>query len=175
MTRRWIVFSSSARCACAGRAATNPRNVRNATLAATGARPLINRVMSNAVSILLGKNSLVAERLRTNVPLAPFTTFKIGGPADVLYDATTADDIANAVDAARSAGISFFVLGLGANILIGDRGVRGLVIRNTADHLQFPTPRTIRAERGAVRADLTPSAGTRGLPGHHRPAFGANG
>ena len=121
--------------------------------------------MSNAVSVLLGKNSLVAERLRTNVPLAPFTTFKIGGPADVLYDATTADDLANAVGAARSAGISFFVLGLGANILIGDRGFRGLVIRNTAAHLQFPTPNTIRAESGAVMADVIRSAVTRGLSG----------
>ena len=121
--------------------------------------------MSNAVSVLLGENSLVAERLRTNVPLAPFTTFKIGGPADVLYDATTADDLANAVGAARSAGVPFFVLGLGANILVGDRGVRGLVIRNTAGRLQFPNPQTIRAESGAVMADVIRSAVNRGLTG----------
>jgi UDP-N-acetylmuramate dehydrogenase len=121
--------------------------------------------MSNAVSVLLGKGSLIAERLRTNVPLAPFTTFKIGGPADLLYDATTADDLANAVGAARSAGIPFFVLGLGANILIGDRGFRGLVIRNTAAHLQFPTPNAIRAESGAVMADVIRAAVTRGLSG----------
>src|ERR1035437_448492 len=128
MTRRWIVFSSSARCACAGGAATSARSARSTTL-------------------------------------APFTTFKIGGPADVLYDATTADDLANAVDAARSAGMAFFVLGLGANILIGDRGVRGLVIRNTAAQLQFPSPETIRAESGAVMADVIRSAVSRGLTG----------
>ena len=84
-------------------------------------------MMSNAVSALLEKSSLIAERLRTNVPLAPFTTFKIGGPADLLYDATSADDLANAVGAARAPGSPFFVLGLGANILVGDRGFRGLV------------------------------------------------
>jgi len=121
--------------------------------------------MSNAVSVLLGKNSLVAARLRSNVPLAPFTTFKIGGPADVLYDATSADDLANAVTAARAAGMPFFVLGLGANILVGDRGFRGLVVRNTAGHLQFPTPDTIRAESGAVMADLIRTAVNRGLTG----------
>ena len=121
--------------------------------------------MSNAVSVLLGKGSLIAERLRANVPLAPFTTFKIGGPADVLYDATAADDLANAVGAARSAGIPFFVLGLGANILIGDRGFRGLVIRNIAAHLQFPAPNAIRAESGAVMADVIRVAVTRGLSG----------
>ena len=88
---------------------------------------------------LIAGSELFAERIRANVPLAPYTTFKIGGPADVLYDATAADDLANAVAAARTAGIPWFVLGLGANILVGDRGFRGLVIRNTASNLQFPT------------------------------------
>jgi len=121
--------------------------------------------MSKDLSALLGKNSLTAERLRTDVPLAPFTTFKIGGPADMLYDATAADDLANAVTAARAAGIPFFVLGLGANILIGDRGFRGLVIRNTADHVQFPSSASIRAESGAVMADVIRTAVGRGLSG----------
>jgi UDP-N-acetylmuramate dehydrogenase len=123
------------------------------------------RIMSNAVSILLGEKSLSAERLRTNIPLAPFTTFKIGGPADVLYDATGADDLANAVGAARATGIPFFVLGLGANILVGDGGFRGLVIRNTAAHLEFPAPTAIRAESGAVMADVIRVAVSRGLSG----------
>ena len=106
-----------------------------------------------------------AGRLRTDVPLAPFTTFKIGGPADILYDATAADDLANAVGAARAAGIPFFVLGLGANILVGDRGFRGMVIRNTGASLRFPTPTAIRAETGAVMADVIRTAVGRGLSG----------
>lgn len=110
--------------------------------------------MSNDVSVLLEKSSLDARRLRTGVPLAPFTTFKIGGPADLLYDATSADDLANAVRAARAAGVPFFVLGLGANILIGDRGFRGLVIRNSAARLEFPSGNRVRAESGAVMADV---------------------
>jgi UDP-N-acetylmuramate dehydrogenase len=106
-----------------------------------------------------------AGRLRANVPLAPYTTFKIGGPADLLYDATTSDDLANAVGTARAAGIPFFVLGLGANILVGDRGVRGLVIRNTASHIEFRGPNEIRAESGTVMADLIRAAVDRGLSG----------
>jgi UDP-N-acetylmuramate dehydrogenase len=121
--------------------------------------------MSTAVSVLLQESSLVAERLRTNVPLAPYTTFKIGGPADMLYDATSADDLANAIGSARAAGIPWFVLGLGANILMGDRGFRGLVVRNTASHLEFPGPATIRAESGTVMADLIRTAAGRGLSG----------
>ena len=121
--------------------------------------------MSNAVSDLLRKGSLATERLREHVPLAPFTTFKIGGPADVLYDATSADDLANAVTAARASNIPFFVLGLGANILVGDRGFRGLVIRNSAAKIGFPGPTQIHAESGAVMFDLIKLAVARGLSG----------
>ena len=108
---------------------------------------------------------LAADRLRRDVPLAPFTTFKIGGPADLLYDATTADELAIAITAARRAGVPWFVLGLGANILIGDRGVRGLVIRNTAEHVEFPTATTVRAESGTIVANLIRTTVSHGLSG----------
>jgi UDP-N-acetylmuramate dehydrogenase len=75
--------------------------------------------------------------LRRNEILAPYTTFKIGGPADLFYEATSADSLANAVLAARELSVPYFVLGLGANVLIGDRGFRGLVIRNTARAHEF--------------------------------------
>ena len=67
------------------------------------------------------RSTLEPSRVRLNEPLAPYTTFQIGGPADVLYDATSADDLASAISAARAAGIPWFLLGLGANILVGDR------------------------------------------------------
>lgn len=121
--------------------------------------------MPTAVSDLLRKSSLAPARLREQVPLAPYTTFKIGGPADVMYDATSADDLANAVLAARASQIPFFVLGLGANILFGDRGFRGLVIRNTAAKIDAPGPELLRAESGAVMFDLIKLAVARGLSG----------
>jgi UDP-N-acetylmuramate dehydrogenase len=80
---------------------------------------------------------LDAAHLRRNEALAPYTTFKIGGPADLFYEATSADALANAVLAARETDVPYFVLGLGANVLIGDRGFRGLVIRNTARAHEF--------------------------------------
>src|SRR5258708_32514430 len=160
-----MAFSGGARGGGAWGGWSSTSRVGHDKLAAIAARHLITRIMSNDVSALLGKSLLIAERLRTNVPLAPFTTFKIGGPADMLYDATAADDLANAVTAARAAGIPCFVLGLGANILIGDRGFRGRVLRNTAAHLEFPSPATIRAESGAVMADVIRVAVSRGLTG----------
>lgn len=103
--------------------------------------------------------------MRRDVPLAPYTTFKIGGPADLLYDATTADELARAITAARGADVPWFVLGLGANILVGDRGVRGLVIRNTAEHVEFPTATTVRAESGTIVANLIRTTVAHGLSG----------
>jgi UDP-N-acetylmuramate dehydrogenase len=105
------------------------------------------------------------EALRLSVPLAPYTTFRIGGPADVLYDATSADALATAVLAVRSLGIPYFVLGLGANILVGDRGFRGLVIRNAARRVEFRSDGVVAAESGVVVADLIAACVDRGLSG----------
>ena len=97
---------------------------------------------------------LEPSRLRRGEPIAPYTTFRIGGPADLMYDATSADDLANAVLAAREAQLPCFLLGLGANILVGDRGYRGLVIRNVARHLRFEDDGRLWVESGAVMRDL---------------------
>ena len=94
------------------------------------------------------------SRIRTQVPLGPYTTFRIGGPADVLYDATTADALASAVQAARDMDIPWFLLGSGANILVGDKGFRGLVIRNTASHHQLSASGELWTESGAIVQDL---------------------
>jgi len=117
-------------------------------------------VLADQLAPALGR-----EHLRMLVPLAPYTTFRIGGPADVLYDATSAEALATAVATARLLGIPWFVLGLGANILVGDRGVRGLVIRNVARQVEFHAPDLVRAESGTVIADLIVAAVARGLSG----------
>jgi UDP-N-acetylmuramate dehydrogenase len=111
---------------------------------------------------------LDATRLRRHETLAPFTTFKIGGPADLFYEPASADDLANAVLAARDARVPYFVLGLGANVLIGDRGVRGLVIRNTARAHEFRDEGEICrlwTESGAIVKDLIQESVARGWSG----------
>ena len=108
---------------------------------------------------------LDSKRLKRDEPLAQYTTFKIGGPADLFYDATSTDDLAGAVTAARDLGIEYFVLGLGANILVGDKGFRGLIIRNTSSHLKFFDDGRLWVESGAVMARLIPQAVERGWSG----------
>jgi UDP-N-acetylmuramate dehydrogenase len=112
----------------------------------------------------LAARRLEASRLRRDVPLAPYTTFRIGGPADWLYDATTADDLANAVETCREAELPHFILGLGANILVGDRGFRGAVIRNVARNFRFEG-NTLWAESGAIMQDLILASVRCGLSG----------
>jgi UDP-N-acetylmuramate dehydrogenase len=109
------------------------------------------------------------------VPLAPYTTFRIGGPADLLVEVASAGELAAAVTAARRHRVPYFRLGLGANILVGDRGFRGLVIRNracgvglepTAGPEQRASPRRLRAESGVVvYPDLIELAIAHGLSG----------
>jgi UDP-N-acetylmuramate dehydrogenase len=108
---------------------------------------------------------LEPSRLSRDEPLAPYTTFRIGGPADLLYNATSADDLANVVTVARELDVPHFVLGMGANILIGDGGFRGLVIRNLADGYEFFDDGRLRAESGAIVWNLIPQAVERGWSG----------
>jgi len=109
--------------------------------------------------------SLGASRVARNVVLAPFTTFKIGGPADLFYEARTADELANAVAAARNNSVNHFVLGLGANILVGDRGFRGLIIRNCATRHRIEPDGRLWAESGAVFKELILDAVRHGWSG----------
>ena len=121
------------------------------------------KARSNAYGQLIAR--LDSARLKRDEPLAQYTTFRIGGPADFFYDATSTEDLAGAVTAARDLGLEYFVLGLGANILIGDKGFRGLIIRNTSSHLKFFDDGRLWVESGAVMAKLIPQAVERGFSG----------
>ena len=108
---------------------------------------------------------LAPARLHRAAPIAPYTTFRIGGPADLLYDAETGDDLADAIDTAESAGVPWFVLGLGANILVGDGGFHGLVIRNHARHVTWHEDGRCVVESGTIMADLIREAVAAGWSG----------
>jgi UDP-N-acetylmuramate dehydrogenase len=111
---------------------------------------------------------LGANRLERDVPLAPLTTFRIGGPADLLYRAHTSDELERAVTVARASGVPTFLLGRGANILVGDRGFRGLVIRSEVREVDFVDDVRVRAGAGVETfPDLIDATVARGLGGLH--------
>ena len=91
-----------------------------------------------------------SERVARNAPLAPWTTFKVGGPADWLLTVRSADEVSRAASLARNAGVALTVLGGGSNVLIADAGVRGLVLRVHGGDVRLLDDRTLRADAGVT-------------------------
>jgi UDP-N-acetylmuramate dehydrogenase len=89
-------------------------------------------------------------RVARNVPLAPLTTFKIGGPADWLVDVHGAQEIRGVIEAARRAEMPVMVLGGGSNLLVADAGVRGVVLRMRGGQVIQLTADRIRADAGVT-------------------------
>ena len=69
------------------------------------------------------------SRLRTSFPLAPLTTFRIGGPAALYLEADSDPDLVAASIAVQETGIRWAIIGKGSNVLVADDGFDGLVIR----------------------------------------------
>ncbi|MEK6620889.1 MAG: UDP-N-acetylmuramate dehydrogenase, partial [Planctomycetota bacterium] len=101
----------------------------------------------------------------TNKILAPFTSYKIGGQADLFVAVRTIDDLINAVLEARRNRVPVFLLGCGSNILITDKGFRGLVVRNLTSRVQFIGDGIIVAESGVIITDLIEQCLQRGVSG----------
>ena len=118
-----------------------------------------------------------ADRVRRNVPLAPMTTFKVGGPADVFVETHSEEELVDALKIAHATGAKVTILGGGSNVLIADQGVRGLVIRPKGGTVTPVGDRLVRADaavtiNGLVRwtinrgyAGLEAWAGTPGTVG----------
>jgi len=68
-----------------------------------------------------------------NVPLSAMSSFGIGGPADLFFEARTVDEIEKAVALAAAEKYPFYVIGGGNNLLFADAGYRGLILRNRLD------------------------------------------
>ena len=121
--------------------------------------------------------ALGADRLRAGAPLAPLTTFRVGGPADWLIETRNSEEIATALSIARAFGVPITILGGGSNVLVADAGVRGLVIRTRGGEVQAIDEGRIRADAAVTinglvrwtinhgRAGLEAWAGTPGTVG----------
>ena len=106
-----------------------------------------------------------AERVRTQVALAPLTTFKVGGPADILFETQGADEVVQAIKAARAAGVPVTLLGGGSNVLVADAGVRGLVIRPRGGEVTAIGDSLVRADAAVTINGLVRWTINRGYAG----------
>ncbi len=105
------------------------------------------------------------DRVRACVSLADFTTFRTGGPADWLLETHRAEDVVYAVRLTRELGLPLTLLGGGSNVLVGDDGVRGLVLRLRHGGVAISGPNRVRADAGVTINGLVRWLIQRGLSG----------
>src|SRR5512139_2072679 len=92
----------------------------------------ISELTMTAFSILDLLSTRFGDEVKTNVILAPYTSARIGGRADIVVEARTADDLAQIVSLLWEEGIEPVVLGGGSNVLVSDKGIRGVTVINRA-------------------------------------------
>ncbi|MCC7118492.1 MAG: UDP-N-acetylmuramate dehydrogenase [Anaerolineales bacterium] len=101
------------------------------------------------------------------VTLAPYTSARIGGPADVLVTVKSADELAKAVQFVWEHDLPYYVLGGGSNVLVSDAGFRGVVILNKAKATRFVSgdQPSVWCEAGVIFSNLANRCASKGLGG----------
>jgi UDP-N-acetylmuramate dehydrogenase len=109
----------------------------------------------------------LGDQVKENVPLAPYTSARIGGPADVLITAESADELARIIKLLWKLDVEYLMLGGGSNILVSDRGVRGVVVLNRAKAVRFHNgdEPSVTVESGVVFSNLANRCAAKGLGG----------
>ena len=85
--------------------------------------------------------------IENNIPLAPFTTYRVGGPARFFVRARKWEDILDAREFAKKEGVPMLIFGGGSNVLFADEGYPGLVVLNEMTQVDFDGE-TVTAEAG---------------------------
>lgn len=111
--------------------------------------------------------------IKENIPLALYTIYKIGGPARFFAEVKTAEELKESLLFAQEKGAPFFILGAGSNVLVGNQGFGGLVIRMTGGEIRVEGDKVIadagvmmaRAVLASAKAELTGFEWGVGVPG----------
>ena len=131
------------------------------------ARQAANKIFQQARAAL---HSVCGERVEADVPLARYTSMRVGGPADALLVIRDSIELARAVIALWKADILFVLLGSGSNALVSDAGLRGVALINQAQAIVFGDVdqsgrASVWAESGANFGLVARQAAQRGLGG----------
>jgi len=105
-------------------------------------------------------------KIMLNEPMKRYTSFQIGGPADVLVEPRGVEDLQTVLKWAWNEGLPVFVLGNGTNLLVADEGIRGVVVRigQGLDDLSFEGE-CVRAGAGVALPTLARECAERGFAG----------
>ncbi len=125
-----------------------------------------NPMTSNLRSVELDLSLIVdRDRVKIFAPLAKLTTFKVGGNADLLVEARTAKELVDVLHVARKTDLSVTLLGGGSNVLVGDLGVRGLVVLVRGGEIKLTSSDRVVADSGVTINGLVRWTISRGLGG----------
>ena len=105
-------------------------------------------VLQQINQLMAGSNG---NRIRCDEPMSQHTTFRIGGPADIFVSPASTEELQQIVALCRSTKTPWTVIGKGSNILVSDRGIRGVVIE-IADGFSTISFSTTKNGRTVVRA-----------------------
>ena len=116
------------------------------------------------VDVLLAK---FGDKVKENVSLAPYTSARIGGPADYLITANSSDELAEIMKIIWQEYLPYFILGGGSNVLVSDKGVRGITVLNRAKAVRFEngSQPKVWAESGVVFSNLANRCASKGFSG----------
>ena len=106
----------------------------------------------------------IESKIQANIPLAPHTTFKIGGSAKFYLEASAPEELAEAVAWAKQKSEKYFILGGGSNLLVADKGFDGLIIKNNCNLIEWQDSEA-KVESGAFLAKLVLEAAEKGYAG----------
>ena len=110
-------------------------------------------------------NTLGADRVGTDISLAPFTTFKVGGPADLFVEPRSSQETVDVLRLAAAHSVPVTLLGGGSNVLVADAGVRGLVMRPRGGHIERVDDTRVRADAAVTINGLVRWLVSHGLAG----------
>lgn len=117
--------------------------------------------MLEKLQTLLGK-----EKVLEKEPMSSHTTFRIGGPADYFVMPSDAGELADILKICREENVPYFILGNGSNLLVGDKGYRGVVIQLYKNFDEIRIDGTmVTAKAGAMLIRVAKEAGKAGLTG----------
>jgi UDP-N-acetylmuramate dehydrogenase len=117
-------------------------------------------------SFTAGLRALVgAEQVRENAPLAPFTTFNVGGPADWLVEVKSLPQLSGVLRLAHQNDVPVTILGGGSNVVVADAGVSGVVLRVLLTGISQSAADRVRAEAGVTINGLVRWTISHGLAG----------
>ena len=107
------------------------------------------------------------DAVQENVSLAPYTSARIGGPADVFVVVKSANELMGVMKVIWEQGVPYTILGGGSNVLVSDKGVRGVVVLDRAKDVRFESgdQPTVWCEAGVIFSNLANRCASKGLSG----------